>query len=116
MAEDGVSFKLQAQLEKAKALYTTLRAAGADSNTIKAMGAEAWHLAATAAKVRYPSVDTRALVLGIAEANELATRFCDTVDAMAAAGEAPTAEEEDAAAGLDEDYDRVYEDRCDYVR
>jgi len=93
-----------ARRDKAEKLYLTLARAGAELDQLRLMGDKEWTLAAQAAGCHMPSAATRRLVITLAEQRCAAAAYC------------PTAEEEDAAAGLDEDYDRVYEDRCDYVR
>jgi len=97
-------YEIMARREKAENLYLALARAGATLEQLRLMGSEQWDLAARAAGCHFPSADTRLLVVALAEQR------------CAAAAYRPTAEEEDAAAGLNEDYDRVYEDRCDYVR
>lgn len=97
-------YEIMARREKAEKLYLTLARAGATLDQLCLMGDKEWSLAAQAADCNTPSAATRRLVVAIAEQR------------CAAASYRPTAEEEDAAAGLNEDYDRVYEDRCDYVR
>jgi len=94
-----------ARREKAEKLYLALARAGATLEQLRLMGDKEWALAAKAAGCNVPSAATRRLVVNLAEER-----------CAAATAYRPTAEEEDAAAGLDEDYDRVYEDRCDYVR
>ena len=97
-------YEIMARREKAEKLYLALARAGAELDQLRLMGDKEWSLAAKAADCSTPSVATRRLVVTLAEQR------------CAAAAYRPTAEEEDAAAGYDDDYDRVYEDRCDYVR
>lgn len=128
-------FKLEAQRQKAEKLYLALAKAGATLEQLRAMGAEQWDLAARAAQCSFPSIETRQMVIalaeqrcaavirseqptreynfsaeiadGLAEIEAAAAGATVAMDEFAAAMEPyrPTAEEEDAEAGLDEDED-----------
>lgn len=86
-------YEILARREKAEKLYLALARAGATLDQLRLMGDREWGLTAQAAGCHLPSIATRRLVI------ELAEQRC------AAAAYRPTAAEEDAAAGLDEDDD-----------
>lgn len=94
------TFEFDARRRKAEALYMALAKAGATLEQLRVMGAEQWDLAARVARCNFPSLTTRELVIALAE-----QRCAAVIKSETMAPYRPTAEEEDAAAGLDEEDD-----------